>query len=133
MMEHSLFMVKPDGVTRGLVGNIVNRFEQKGFIIQEMKMLRFTQKQAEEFYKVHAERPFFKELIQFITSGSVVVAVVQGRNAISAARTMLGSTDSSKAEAGSIRGDYGLGFTDNIIHASDSTASFEHEQRVVFQ
>ncbi len=126
-------MVKPDGVTRGLVGNILTRFERKGFLIQELKMIRFSKKQAEEFYKVHKERPFFDELVQFITSGPVVVTVLEGRNAISAARTILGSTDSSKAEAGSIRGDYGLGFTDNIIHASDSAASFEHEQGVVFQ
>ena len=126
-------MVKPDGVTRGLVGNILTRFERKGFLIQELKMIRFSKKQAEEFYKVHKERPFFDELVRFITSGPVVVTVLEGRNAISAARTILGSTDSSKAEAGSIRGDYGLGFTDNIIHASDSAASFEHEQGVVFQ
>ncbi len=126
-------MVKPDGVTRGLVGNIITRFEQKGFIIQELKMLQFTKKQAEEFYKVHKERPFFAELVQFITSGPVVAVVIEGRNAISAARILLGSTDSSKAEAGSIRGDYGLGYTDNIIHASDSVASFEHEQGVTFQ
>ncbi len=126
-------MVKPDGVTRGLVGNIITRFEQKGFVIQELKMLQFTKKQAEEFYKVHKERPFFAELVQFITSGPVVAVVVEGRNAISAARILLGSTDSSKAESGSIRGDYGLGYTDNIIHASDSAASFEHEQGVAFQ
>ena len=106
-------MVKPDGVTRGLVGNIITRFEQKGFIIQDLKMLQFTKKQAEEFYKVHKERPFFAELVQFITSGPVVAVVVEGRNAISAARTILGATDSSKAESGSIRGDYGLGYTDN--------------------
>ena len=75
----------------------------------------------------------FPELVQFITSGPVVAVVVEGRNAISAARTILGATDSSKAESGSIRGDYGLGYTDNIIHASDSAASFEHEQGVAFQ
>ena len=121
-------MVKPDGVTRGLVGNIITRFEQKGFVIQELKMLQFTEKQAEEFYKVHKERPFFAELV-FITSGPVVAVVVEGRNAISAARILLGSTDSSKAESGSIRGDYGLGYTDNIIHASDSAKAESGKNR----
>ncbi|ABK76934.1 nucleoside diphosphate kinase [Cenarchaeum symbiosum A] len=96
-------------------------------------MFRFTKEQAEEFYAVHKERPFFNELVSFITSGSVVAAVIEGNNAVTAVRTMIGSTKSSEAAPGSIRGDLGLGFTDNIVHASDSAESFSHEERVAFQ
>ena len=96
-------------------------------------MFTFTKEQAEEFYSVHKDKPFFGELVSFITSGRVVAAVIEGNNAVATTRLMIGSTKSFEAAPGSIRGDFGLGFTDNIIHASDSPESFEKEARVAFQ
>ena len=131
--EKTLFIVKPDAVSRNLTGAIISRFEQKGFKITHLKMFQFTRQQAEQFYKVHSEKPFFGELVSFICSGPVVAAVIEGgSHAVPAVRAMIGATKSFEAQPGSIRGDYGLGFTDNIIHASDSGESFEHESRVVF-
>ncbi len=132
MAEQTLFIVKPDAVRRGLTGEIVARFEHKGFVIRKLKMFQFTTEQAEQFYAVHKDKPFFGELGSFITSGPVVAAVIEGNNAIATTRIMIGATKSFEAAPGSIRGDYGLGFSENIIHASDSQESFEHESRVVF-
>lgn len=133
MTEQSLFIVKPDGVERQIVGQILTRFENKGFKIVKLKMFTFTKQMAEEFYSVHKSKPFFGELVSFITSGRVVAVVIEGNNAISTTRLMIGSTKSFEASPGSIRGDYGLGLTDNIIHASDSKESFEKEVSVVFK
>ncbi|MDX1533467.1 MAG: nucleoside-diphosphate kinase [Nitrosopumilaceae archaeon] len=133
MSEQSLFIVKPDAVARKLVGQVIARFEQKGFKLVKLKMFQFTKEQAEEFYSVHKDKPFFGELVSFITSGPVVAAVIEGNNAVATTRIMIGATKSFEAAPGSIRGDFGLGFTDNIIHASDSPESFQHEERVAFQ
>ncbi|HLC10187.1 MAG TPA: nucleoside-diphosphate kinase [Nitrosopumilaceae archaeon] len=133
MTEQSLFIVKPDGVERKIVGQILTRFENKGFKIIKMKMFTFTREMAEEFYSAHKSKPFFGELVSFITSGSVVAVVIEGNNAIATTRLMVGSTKSFEASPGSIRGDFGLGITDNIIHASDSKESFEKEVVVVFK
>lgn len=95
-------------------------------------MFTFTKEQAAEFYAVHKDKPFFNDLVNFITSGRVVAAVIEGNNAIATTRLMIGATKSFEATPGSIRGDFGLGFTDNIIHASDSPESFSHEERVAF-
>ena len=133
MTEQTLFIVKPDGVDRKLVGEIISRFEKKGFNIVKLKMFTFTKQMAEEFYSVHSSKPFFGELVSFITSGRVVAAVIEGNNAITAARLMVGLTKSFEAAPGTIRGDFGLGISDNIIHASDSRESFEKEIAVVFK
>jgi nucleoside-diphosphate kinase len=133
MSEQSLFIVKPDGVERKLVGQILSRFENKGFKIVKLRMFTFTKEMAEEFYSDHKSKPFFGELVSFITSGRVVAAVIEGNNVIATTRLMIGSTKSFEASPGSIRGDFGLGFTDNIIHASDSKESFEKEVSVVFK
>ena len=132
MTEQTLFIVKPDGVRRQLVGEIISRFEKKNFIIQKLKMFTFTKDLASEFYSIHKDKPFFEELIAYITSGPVVVAVIEGNNAVTTTRQMVGATKSFEAEPGSIRGDFGLGFTENIIHASDSAESFDKEVNVVF-
>jgi len=132
LAEQTLFIVKPDAVRRKLVGEIIARFERKGFAILKIKMFQFTQERAEQFYDVHRDKPFFGELTSFITSGPVVAAVIEGNNAIAATRIMIGATKSFEAAPGSVRGDYGLGFSENIIHASDSQESFEHESRVAF-
>ena len=133
MSEQTLFIVKPDAVKRGLIGEVISRFEKKGFKILKLKMLTFTKEMAEDFYSVHSDKPFFGELVSFITSGRIVVVVIEGNNAVATTRLMIGATKSFEAAPGSIRGDFGLGFTDNIIHASDSTESFEKEVKVVFE
>ena len=133
MTEQSLFIVKPDAVARNLTGEVIARFEKKGFRLVQLKLFTFTKEQAENFYEVHKDKPFFGELTAFITSGPVVAAIIEGNNAIATTRIMIGSTKSFEAVPGSIRGDFGLGFTDNIIHASDSQESFDHESRVAFE
>ena len=133
MTEKTLFIVKPDAVARNLVGKVISRFERKGFKILKLKMFTFTQEQAEKFYDVHKDKPFFGELTSFITSGPVVATIIEGNNAIATTRIMIGTTKSFEAEPGSIRGDFGLGLSDNIIHASDSQESFDHESRVTFE
>ena len=133
MTEQSLFIVKPDGVEKKIIGQILTRFENKGFKIVKMKMFTFTKEMAEEFYSAHKSKPFFGELVSFITSDRVVAAIIEGNNAIATTRLMVGSTKSFEAPPGSIRGDFGLGLTDNIIHASDSKESFEKEVAVVFK
>ena len=116
LTEQSLFIVKPDAVARNLVGEVVSRFEKKGFKLLKLKMFTFTQAQAENFYGVHKDKPFFGELTSFITSGPVVAAIIEGNNAIATTRIMIGATKSFEADPGSIRGDFGLGFSENIIH-----------------
>ena len=133
MTEQTLFIVKPDAVARHLVGQIISRFETKGFRILKLKMFTFTKAQAQEFYAVHNTKPFFGELVDFITSGPVVAAVIEGNNAVATTRILVGATKSYEAAPGSIRGDFGLGISDNIIHASDSKENFEKEAKVVFE
>lgn len=133
LAEQTLFIVKPDAVARKLVGQIISRFESKGFKILKLKMFTFTKAQAQEFYAVHNTKPFFGELVDFITSGPVVAAVIEGNNAVATTRILVGATKSYEAAPGSIRGDLGLGISDNIIHASDSKENFEKEAKVVFE
>jgi nucleoside-diphosphate kinase len=130
--EDTLIVVKPDGVMRGLVGQILGRFEAKGLVVKRLQMLTMSKAQAEEFYNVHKGKPFFGDLVTFITSGPVVGAVLSGRDAVATVRRMVGATKSWEAASGTIRGDFGLGYTDNIIHASDSAESFTHEQAAFF-
>jgi nucleoside-diphosphate kinase len=108
------------------------RFEEKGFQLSELKLYNFTKEKAQEFYSVHKDKPFFGELLSFIMSGTVVACILEGPNAVNIARLMIGSTKSFEAAPGTIRGDFGLGLTDNIIHASDSPESFIKESRVIF-
>jgi len=131
-VEETLIVVKPDGVKRGLVGEILGRFETKGFAVNELRMITMTRSQAENFYSVHSDKPFFAELVAFITSGPVVGAVLSGRDAVATVRRMVGATKSWEASPGTIRGDLGLGLTDNTIHASDSAASFTKERAAFF-
>ena len=132
MPEQTLFIVKPDAVARGLVGEVIRRFESKGFELVKIRMFKFTTSQAQQFYKVHADKPFFGELVSFITSGPVVACMIRGNNAVATVRIMVGATKSYEAAPGSIRGDLGLGLSDNVIHASDSQESYRHESAVVF-
>ena len=131
--EETLIVIKPDGFKRNLTGKILSRLEDKGFKIKELKLFNFTKEKAEEFYSSHMEKPFFNELVSFISSGPVVACIIDGNNAINTVRLLIGSTKSFEAAAGTIRGDFGLGVTDNIIHASDSSESFIKESRVIFR
>jgi nucleoside-diphosphate kinase len=130
--EQTLIVVKPDGFRRHLAGKILARFEEKGFQIRNLKLYNFTKENAQEFYSVHKEKAFFDELVSFIMSGTVVACILEGTNAVNTVRIMIGATKSFEAAPGTIRGDFGLGFTDNIIHASDSPESFIKESRVIF-
>ena len=130
--EQTLIVVKPDGFKRRLTGKILARFEEKGFEIKNLKSYNFTKDKAEEFYSVHNKKPFFNELVSFISSGVVVACILEGNNAINTVRIMIGVTKSFEANPGTIRGDFGLGFTDNVVHASDSSESFIKESRVIF-
>jgi len=130
--EETLVVIKPDAVRRGLVGEILRKFEAKGFAITRLHMLTMSKAQAEDFYSVHSDKPFFGELVSFISSGPVVGAVLSGKDAVATVRRMVGATKSWEAAAGTIRGDFGLGLTDNTIHASDSAESFQKECKAFF-
>jgi nucleoside-diphosphate kinase len=125
-------VVKPDGFKKGFVGKIISRFEEKGFQIVNLKSFQFDTDTACKFYDAHKEKHFFNELVSFICSGKTVGCILEGNNAISTVRLMVGNTKSTEAQPGTIRGDFGLGFTDNIIHASDSAESFIKESKIIF-
>lgn len=132
MKERTFVMIKPDAVKRGLIGEIISRFEKKGFRIIGLKMLKMSDEQAKNLYLPHKDKPFFNSLVEFATSGPVVVLILEGNNAIDVVRLMIGATDARKAAPGTIRGDYGLDIQENIVHASDSKESFEREYRIFF-
>ncbi len=132
MAERTFVMIKPDAVKRGLIGEIIARFERKGFRIKALKMKWLTREEAEKLYEVHRGKPFFEELVSFITSGPVVAMILEGPSAIEVVRLMIGATDGRKAAPGTIRGDYALDIGANVIHASDSKESFEREYKVFF-
>lgn len=131
-VESTLLIVKPDGVRRGLVGEVLRRVEAKGLRVAEMRMMRIDRSLAEEHYGEHREKPFFGDLVEFITSGPVVVARLEGEGAIDVWRTMMGPTDPASAPAGTIRGDFGLIITENIVHGSDSLESADRELKLFF-
>lgn len=132
-MALTFVMVKPDGVRRGLVGEVVRRFEQKGLRLKAMKLIQVTPELAAQHYAEHREKPFYGELISFITSGPAVPMVFEGREAVSVARTLMGATDPAKAAPGTIRGDFAIEITENIVHGSDSPESAEREIHLYFR
>lgn len=131
-VESTLLIVKPDGVRRGLTGEILRRVEAKGLRIAEMRMMQIDGSLAEEHYGEHSEKPFFGELVGFITSGLVVVARIEGEQAIPVLRTLIGPTDPAAAPPGTIRGDFGTIITENLVHGSDSPTSAERELKLFF-
>ncbi len=131
-MEKTLVLVKPDGVWRGLIGEVIKRIESNGLSIVAMKMMNVTKELANEHYAEHLEKPFFDELITFITSGPIVAIAVEGENAVSVIRKLMGATNPKDADPGTIRGDYGLEITENIVHGSDSTDSAARELALYF-
>jgi nucleoside-diphosphate kinase len=130
--QSTLLIIKPDAVRRGLIGEIFRRVEAKGLRIAEMRTLRIDRELAEEHYGEHREKPFFRELVDFITSGDVVVARVTGEEAIAVLRSLMGPTDPSTAAPGTIRGDFGTVITENLVHGSDSPFSAERELKLFF-
>lgn len=132
-MERTYLMVKPDGVQRNLAGEIISRFEKRGFKIIGLKMLQISRATAEKHYGEHAGKPFFAGLVDFITSGPVVAMVLEGSGVISAAREMMGATNPLKAVPGTIRGSYGIDTGRNIIHGSDSPESAAREIALFFK
>ena len=130
--EATLLIVKPDAVKRGLTGEILRRIEAKGLRIADMRTMQIDRDLAEEHYAEHRERPFFGELVDFITSGDVVVARVVGEQAISALRALMGPTDPATAPPGTIRGDFGTVITENLVHGSDSADSASRELKLFF-
>jgi nucleoside-diphosphate kinase len=130
--QSTFVMVKPDGVRRGLVGEVIGRLERKGLLLEAMRMLTIDHELAETHYAEHVERPFFADLVEFITSGPVVAMQWGGESAIAVARTLMGDTNPVDAAPGTIRGDFGLEITHNIVHGSDSPASAERELSLFF-
>ncbi len=126
-MERTYIMVKPDGVRRGLTGEVIRRFEDRGLRLVGLKMVTPTRETAEKHYEVHRERPFYGELVAFITSGPVVAMVWEGANAVRAARQMIGATNPLDAAPGSLRGDYALETGQNLIHGSDAPETAQAE------
>jgi nucleoside-diphosphate kinase len=131
--QATLVICKPDAVRRGLVGEILGRFERRGLRVEALKMMRVDRALAERHYAEHVQKPFFGELVEFITGGDVVVARVAGREAVSVVRAMMGATDPAASPPGTIRGDLGLGVTENLIHGSDSPESAERELSLFFE
>ena len=131
-MEKSFIMIKPDGVQRGLVGEIIGRFETKGFKLVGLKQMAVSRELAEAHYAVHKERPFFKGLVDYIISAPVVAMVWEGEGVIASARKLIGATNPLESEPGTIRGDYGITIGRNIIHGSDAPETAESEIKLWF-
>ncbi|KNH22844.1 nucleoside diphosphate kinase [Priestia megaterium] len=132
-MQKTFLMVKPDGVQRSIIGEVISRFEKKGFQLVGAKLMHISQELAETHYGEHKEKAFFGELVKFITSGPVFAMVWEGENVISVSRQMVGKTNPQEALPGTIRGDYGLIVDKNIIHGSDSPESAEREISLFFE
>ncbi|MBK7895819.1 MAG: nucleoside-diphosphate kinase [Candidatus Promineifilaceae bacterium] len=131
-MERTLILVKPDGVQRGLMGEIVSRFERRGLKLLGMKFIQMSEDLANQHYAVHKERPFFNDLVSYITSGPVLAMVWEGKDAIAAARSTIGATKPAEATPGSIRGDFGMEIGRNLVHGSDSPENGVKEANLFF-
>jgi nucleoside-diphosphate kinase len=132
-VERTLSIVKPDGVARNLIGDVYRRFEQAGLRIVAARMLHLSQAEAEGFYGVHRERPFFKDLVRFMTSGPVIVQVLEGEGAIARNRDVMGATDPKKAAPGTIRADLARSIDENVVHGSDAADTAAREISFFFR
>ena len=132
-IEQTLSIIKPDAVGQNQIGNIIEYLEREGLSVVAAKMMHLSKAQAESFYAIHKERPFFQELVEFMTSGPILVMVLEGENAISRNRQIMGPTDPSKAPAGSIRGDFATSIERNAIHGSDSPQTAKEEISFFFK
>jgi nucleoside-diphosphate kinase len=132
-IERTLSIIKPDGVGRNLIGEVLHRFEQKGLRVVAARMMHLSQAEAEGFYAVHRERPFFKDLVKFMTSGPVLVQVLEGEGAIGKNRDVMGATDPKKAAPGTIRADLATSIDENIVHGSDAPETAAREIAYFFR
>ena len=132
-MEKTLVLVKPDGVQRGLIGTVIGRIENKGLKIAGLKLIHVSEELAKEHYGEHVDRPFFGDLVSFITSSPVVALEIEGDNAVAVMRTLMGGTNPQEAAPGTIRGDFGMTIGMNLVHGSDSPESAERELNLFFQ
>ncbi|MBA7650685.1 Nucleoside diphosphate kinase [subsurface metagenome] len=132
-MERTLVIIKPNAVQREIIGEIISRIEKRGFKITALKMLQINKDLAAEHYREHRAREFYQELVDFITSGPCVIMILEGEKAVDIMRLVCGPTDPSKAMPGTIRGDYGIRITQNVIHASDSLEAAEREIKLFFK
>ncbi len=132
-MERTLILVKPDGVQRCLAGEVISRFERRGLRLAALKLLWMDRALAEKHYAVHKDKPFFNDLVKFITSGPIVAAVLEGEKAVESARQTMGSTDPKKAAPGTIRADLGINMEHNLVHGSDSPENAEKEISIFFK
>ena len=130
--QRTFLIVKPDGIRMRLIGEVIRRVEIKGFRISELKLFTMDEELARTHYAEHTKKPFFDELVSFITSGPVVAMIVEGQDAVAGVRQIMGATDPLKAAPGSIRGDHGTAITENIVHGSDSPESAEREATLFF-
>ena len=131
-IEKTLSIIKPDAVKRNLIGNIINKIEEQDLVPIEMKMIQLSEKESSKFYEIHKEKPFFTQLVDYMTSGKILVMVLEGDNAVNKYRDLIGSTDPNKAKEGSIRKLYALNTTQNSVHASDSLENAKREIEFFF-
>lgn len=131
-LERTLSIVKPDGVEKNLIGEVYRRFEQAGLMVVAARMMQLTQSQAEGFYAVHRERPFYRDLVRYMTSGPVMVQVLEGENAVARHRDIMGATDPKKAAPGTIRADLAASIEQNVVHGSDAADTAAREIRYFF-
>jgi nucleoside-diphosphate kinase len=131
-METTLILLKPDAVRRGLIAEILGRFERRGLVFRGLKLVQLDRATAERHYAEHSERPFFGELVDFITSGPIVAIALEGEEAVAVARSMMGATDPKKSAPGTIRGDLAIALAENVVHGSDSPESAARELGIFF-
>ncbi len=131
-VEQTLSIIKPDGVEKNLIGEIISRFEKSGLKVVAARMLHLSKEQAEGFYAVHSERPFFNDLVSYMTSGPVVVQVLEGESAIAKNREIMGATNPADADPGTIRADYAASIEENVVHGSDAAETAANEIRFFF-
>ncbi|HYB83722.1 MAG TPA: nucleoside-diphosphate kinase [archaeon] len=131
-VERTFSFLKPESVMRGLIGEIVTRFERKGLLLVAAKLLQMSQNQAETLYQIHRDKPFFRELVQHVTTGPVFLMIWEGPNAVSVVRTLIGATNPLNAAPGSVRGDFALQVTPNAIHGADSAENAKREMAIFF-
>ncbi|MFC2017539.1 nucleoside-diphosphate kinase [Chloroflexota bacterium] len=131
-MEKSLVLIKPDAMQRGLASTIISRLEEQGLKLVALKMLHMDKALAEQHYAIHKDKPFFKGLVNYISSTPIIAAVFEGEGAVEVIRNLIGATDPAKAEAGTIRGDFGLDIERNVVHGSDSVETAEGEIKLFF-
>ncbi len=132
-IQRTFVMIKPDGVKRNLIGEVISRFEKKGLKVEALKMINLSHSQAEQLYEIHKGKSFYDELVDFVLSGPVVVMILSGSNSIKIVRAIMGATNPKEAEPGTIRGDFAELITENIVHGADSEENAEKEIAIFFK